>query len=107
MPPEPMLAHTVLFTLRDNSPEARRKLIADCKRHLSQHPGTVFFAAGTLAEDIDWPISDRDFHVALHLVFRDRAAHDAYQDSPEHGMFLEENEGSWKEIRVLDCYVDR
>ncbi len=45
MPPGPMLAHTVLFTLGDNS--------------------------------------------------------------PEHARFLEENEGTWKEIRVLDCYVER
>jgi hypothetical protein len=66
----------------------------------------VFFAVGTLAEDIHWSISDRDFDVALCLVFRDRAAHDTYQDSPEHGKFLEENEGSWSEIRVLDWYVE-
>ena len=101
-----MLAHTVLFTLKDRSEEAKSRLVADCKKYLSSHPGTVFFAAGTLAEDIQWSISDRGFDVALYLVFRDRAAHDAYQDSPEHAAFLEKHSDSWSAIRVLDCYVE-
>jgi len=102
-----MLAHTVLFTLKDKSDEAKWRLVAACKTYLSGHPGTVFFAAGTLAQDIRWPISDRDFDVALHLVFRDRATHDAYQDSAEHGKFLGENEANWQAIRVLDAYVEQ
>ncbi len=61
--------------------------------------------AETLAEDIRWSVSDCDFDVALHLVFENRAAHDAYQDSPQHQRFLEENEGNWKAIRVFDAYV--
>jgi len=106
MPDEKMLAHTVLFTLKDRSPESKTRLVADCKKYLSSHPGTVFFAAGTLAEEIQWSISDRDFDVALYLVFRDRAAHDAYQDSPEHAEFLDKHSATWSAIRVLDCYVE-
>ncbi len=102
-----MLAHTVLFTLEDNSESARRELIEACKKRLSGHPGTVFFAVGTLASDIAWSISDRNFDVALVLVFKDKAAHDAYQESAEHARFLEENEGNWKAIRALDCYVEQ
>ena len=69
-----MLSHDVYFSLKDNSPEAKRKLVAACKKYLSGHPGEVFFAAGTLAEEISWDISDRDFDVALHIVFKDKAA---------------------------------
>jgi quinol monooxygenase YgiN len=100
-----MLAHSVLFKLKDNAPCARQELIAACKRYLSGHEGIVFFAVGQRAEDIDWSVSDRDFDVALHIVFRDRASHDAYQDSPEHTTFLEKYEGNWQRIRAIDAYV--
>jgi hypothetical protein len=101
-----MLAHTVYFTLTDASPAACCKLVEACKRDLSSHPGTVFFAAGTRATDIDWSVSDRDFDVVLHLVFRDRATHDAYQESKQHQRFLEEHESNWSQIRVFDANVE-
>ncbi len=100
--PETMLAHTVLFTLADRSDEARQQLVADCRKYLSGHPGTVFFAVGTLAADIEWSVSDRSFDVALYLVFESRAAHDRYQESDEHGRFLDEHESTWASLRVLD-----
>src|SRR5262245_43436722 len=76
-----MVAHNVYFSLKDNSPEARKKLVAACKKYLSGHPGEVFFAAGTLVEDLDRPVNDRDFDVGLHIIFKDRAAHDKYQEA--------------------------
>jgi len=106
MAQEPMLVHSVYFSLRDNSPEARQTLVAACKKYLTGHAGTAFFAAGTLAHDIRWSVSDCDFDVALHVVFETRAAHDAYQESPQHQQFLEENEGNWSAIRVFDAYVE-
>ena len=101
-----MLAHTIFFTLVDNSREAKHRLVAACREHLSGHPGTVFFAAGIRAEEFQWSVSDLDFDVALYLVFTDKAAQDAYQDSPRHQQFLEENEGNWKALRAFDAYVE-
>jgi hypothetical protein len=101
-----MFAHTVYFSLHDASAAACQKLVAACKRDLSDHPGTVFFAAGTRAADIDWSVSDREFDVVLHLVFQDRAAHDTYQDSKRHQQFLGEHEANWREIRVFDANVE-
>ena len=106
MPSERKLAHSVFFSLVHQSREEKEKLVAACHKYLAGHPGTVFFAAGTLAEDIRWSISDRDFDVALHVVFENRAAHDAYQDSPQHQQFLDETQANWKAIRVFDAYVD-
>ncbi len=106
MATQPQLAHSVYFRLIDRSPEAKQLFVAACKRHLAGHAGTVFFAVGTLTEDIRWPISDTDFDVALHVVFESRAAHDAYQDSPRHEQFLDENAASWESIRVFDAYVE-
>src|SRR5215213_7085967 len=73
------LAHVVVFTLKDHSREAREKFVASCKKYLAGHEGTVSFSVGTIAEDVKEPVSDRDFDVAVHLVFRDKAAGAAYQ----------------------------
>ena len=104
---EPLLAHNVYFTLKDKSEEAKKKLVEACKKHLSNHPGTVFFAAGTLVEELDRSVNDRDFDVGLHLVFKNKAAHDKYQDAPRHLQFIDENQSSWTKVRVFDSYVEQ
>ncbi|HXG09440.1 MAG TPA: Dabb family protein [Gemmataceae bacterium] len=102
---EPMVVHNVYFSLKDNSPQAKEKLVAACKKYLSKHPGEVFFAAGTLAEEFNRPVNDRDFDVALHLVFKNKEAHDKYQDAPRHKQFIDENKDNWKKVRVFDSLV--
>ena len=102
-----MLAHNVYFSLKDNSAAGRQKLIAACNKYLSKHPGTVFFAAGVLAEDLKREVNDRDFDVGLHIVFDSQAAHDKYQDAALHKQFIEENKENWKKVRVFDSVVER
>jgi hypothetical protein len=101
-----MLSHDVYFSLKDNSAEAKKKLVAACQKYLSKHAGTVFFAAGTLAQDLKRPVNDLDFDVALHIVFKDKAAHDQYQDAPRHNQFIDENKDNWKKVRVFDSVVE-
>src|SRR5438094_7679644 len=103
----PMIVHNVYFSLKDNSAAAKEKLIAACKKHLTKHPGEVFFAAGTLAGELNRPVNDRDFDVALHIVFQDRKAHDEYQDAPRHQQFIDENKENWKKVRVFDSLVQQ
>jgi hypothetical protein len=100
-----MLSHSVYFALDDNSDAAVASLVADCKQYLSGHPGEVFFAVGTLAEEFNREVNVRDFDVVLLLVFKDRVAHDTYQDSPRHGQFLDRQSANWKTVRVFDAYV--
>lgn len=102
-----MLSHNVFFTLNDNSVEAKAQLVAACKQFLSDHPGTIFFAVGSLAAEFDRTVNDRQFDVALHVVFEDKAAHDAYQDSASHGQFIGQAEDNWKAVRVFDSYVEQ
>lgn len=100
-----MIAHNVYFTLFDNSAAARQKLLDDCWKYLSIHPGTVYFACGILAEDHVRSVNDRDWDVGLHVVFEDKAAHDYYHDHPDHQKFVAENEGNWKASRVFDTVL--
>jgi Stress responsive A/B Barrel Domain len=102
----PMLAHNVYFALHDNSPAAKAKLIAACNRYLTDHPGTLFYACGTLAEDLKRDVNVRDFDVALHVVFTDQAAHDGYQVADRHERFIAENKSNWKSVRVFDSVVE-
>lgn len=99
------LAHNVFFTLKDPSSENIDALVAACHRYLKSHPGVVFFAAGTLVEELQRPVNDRAFHVALHVVFEDKAAHDVYQTAPDHLTFIEQNKAGWEQVRVFDSYV--
>jgi len=106
-PGRALLAHNVYFSLNDNSDAARENLITACRKYLSGHPGTVFFAAGALAKDLDRPVNDRDFDVALHVVFDSRESHDRYQKDGRHLKFIEENTANWKKVRVFDSYVGK
>ena len=102
---EPMLAHNVFFALHDASEAAKATMVAACKKYLTNHPGTLFFACGTLAKELDRPVNDRGFDIALHLVFQTKAAHDAYQAEPRHDQFIAENKANWKNVRVFDSLV--
>src|SRR5829696_5384654 len=101
-PAGPMIGHMVYFKLKDNTPEARKKLVDACEKYLANHDGVVFFAAGVLADEFKRDVNDRDWDVALHLVFADKAAHDKYQDHMEHTKFIDENKANWAKVRVFD-----
>ena len=101
-----MLAHDVFFSLNDNSKEAVAKLTADCKKYLSGHPGTVWFAAGPLVAENKREVNDREFDVGLHVVFVNKAPHDQYATAERHLKFIAENKANWKKVRVFDSWVE-
>lgn len=102
---KPQIGHMVFFKLKDGTPEARQKLVAACDEFLSGHAGTVYYSAGVIADEFKREVNDRDWDVALHLVFADKAAHDVYQDHPRHLKFIEANKDSWAKVRVFDPEV--
>jgi hypothetical protein len=99
------LAHIVYFTLKDSSPSAIEALVAACDKYLSGHPGTIYYSAGSLVPDLTREVNQRDWDVALHVVFDSRASHDAYQTAPRHQQFIDENKPTWAKVRVFDAYV--
>jgi hypothetical protein len=102
---EAQLAHMVFFTLKDSNDANRKRLVEACKKYLNGHEGVVYFSVGTLNDTLKREVNDRDFDVALHLVFRDNAAHDRYQDHARHKSFIEENSALWSRVRVFDSDV--
>lgn len=100
-----MISHDVYFTLNDDSEAAQNSLVEACHTYLKDHPGVVFFAAGRLAEGLDRPVNDRDFHVGLHVIFDSRASHDAYQTAETHLRFIAENKENWQQVRVFDTEI--
>ncbi len=101
------LAHMVFFGLKDRSQEARNKLIASCEKYLSGHEGSVYFSVGTRAEDVDEPVSVKDFDVALHVVFASKEGKLKYLKSHRHDQFVEENKALFDKVRVFDSYLVR
>jgi hypothetical protein len=101
----PQIVHNVFFSLFDNSPAARQKLVDACRKYLSGNPGEVYFSAGVLCESLTRPVNDREFDVGLHVVFRSMVDHDVYQKDPRHVQFIEENKPTWKKVRVFDSEV--
>lgn len=101
------LAHMVFFGLKDRSPEARQKFVESCRKHLSGHEGVTYFSVGVIAEDEDVqePVSVKDFDVALHAVFENKAAKAKYLKSPRHDAFVAENKESFAGVRVFDSFL--
>src|SRR5262245_17809089 len=89
------LVHNVYFSLKDSSADSRKKFIAACKKYLTKHKGEVYFAVGPIVDELKREVNDRDFDVALTIVFKNKATHDEYQDAKRHLQFIEENKDSW------------
>lgn len=99
------VGHMVFFKLKESTPATRKQLVDACHKYLSGHEGTLYFSVGVLAEDFNREVNDRDFDVALHLVFANKAAHDKYQEHPRHIQFIQENRQLWSKVRVFDSYL--
>ena len=104
---EPQLAHMVFFALKDHSKESRERFLASCDKYLSEHEGTVYYSVGTIAEDkdVEEPVSVKDFDVALHVVFENKAAKARYLASERHKQFVDENRESFAGVRVFDSFL--
>jgi heme-degrading monooxygenase HmoA len=101
-----MLAHSVYFSLHDRSQASVARMLAACRQYLTGHPGTRFFACGTPNQELVRPVNDRDFDIALLIVFDSKESHDAYQEAPAHEKFIAENKPSWRQVRVFDADVE-
>lgn len=100
------ISHMVYFELSDASEQNVQHMLSEMKKYLDDHPGLDFFACGVLNQELSREVNDKDFHVSLHTIFADRAAHDAYQVHERHLAFIENNKEGWKKVRVFDSNLE-
>ncbi|MBA62275.1 MAG: stress responsive protein [Planctomycetaceae bacterium] len=99
------VAHMVFFTLDDGSQEAVDNLIDACNNYLTGHDGTVYYSVGVRGSEFSREVNNQTYHVGLHVVFENKAAHDQYQSHERHLTFIAENKGNWASVDIFDTYV--
>ncbi len=94
--------HNVFFWLRDGGDAADASRIANgCTTHLTGIPGVLRLTVGSPA-GTDRGVVDNSYGVALLMEFADEAAHDVYQDHPDHLRFIDECSKFWSRVQVYD-----
>jgi hypothetical protein len=98
-----MLIHAVFFWLDPKLTGAQRARFRSEVEKLSGVATIEKIYVGVPATELaERAVTERSFDVALTIVFRDAAAHDAYQVDPIHVAFVEGNQASWVRVQVFD-----
>lgn len=98
-----MLVHTVYFWLKSEITAAQR---AEFRRGVESLAGIKAVDAvyvGTPAATEKRPIIDDTYAVALTVMCRDLAAHDAYQVDPLHLAFIANFKSFWSRVQIYDA----
>jgi hypothetical protein len=97
-----MMVHAVFFWLRPGLTDAQRSSFrAEVARLAAARTvGTIY--VGGPAPTPEREVTEKGFDLALTIIFKDTAAHDAYQVDPVHLAFVERNRHLWTRVQVFD-----
>jgi hypothetical protein len=98
-----MLIHSVYFWLKPELTGAQRAEFRRGVESLAGIKSTDQVHVGAPAPLPDRPVVDKSYSVALTVVFRDLASHDAYQTDPLHLAFLASFKGFWTRVQIYDA----
>lgn len=98
-----MLVHSVYFWLRPELTEAQRAAFRQGVESLAGIKAVTQLYVGTPARTQKRPIIDDSYSVALTVVCRDVAAHDAYQVDPVHLAFVNQFKTYWSRVQIYDA----
>jgi hypothetical protein len=99
-----MLVHTVLFWLRkDLTPAQREEFLTQGLKSLRPIKSVSELHVGTPAPIVPRPVVDASYSFALTALFKDVAAHDAYQVDPVHKAFVERFKPYWERVQIYDA----
>lgn len=98
-----MLIHTVYFWLKPELTAAQRAEFRAGVEALSKIKSADALYIGVPAKTTDRPIIDKSFSVAMTLVCKDVAAHDAYQIDPIHEDFVNKFKTYWSKVQIYDA----
>ena len=102
-----MHLHNVFFSLKDTSSASVESLLNDCQQYLSVQSGIVSISCGVRESELAREVNDQDFDVSLHILFKTRSDHDAYQTDEQHQTFIDRNQDNWAKVRVFDTVVSQ
>lgn len=98
-----MLVHTVYFWLK---PEITAAQLAEFRRgveSLGAIKAVDKLYVGTPAKTEKRPIIDDSYSVALTVLCKDVAAHDAYQVDAIHLAFINQFKSFWSRVQIYDA----
>jgi hypothetical protein len=98
-----MLVHTVYFWLKPELTAAQRAEFRRGVESLSGIKAVDAVYVGTPAPTEKRPIIDDSYSVALTVMCRDVAAHDAYQVDPLHLAFINSFKSFWSRVQIYDA----
>lgn len=98
-----MLVHTVVFYLKPELTPERRETFRRSLASLEGVPSIEAFYLGTPAAVAPRPVVDLGFDFSITCVFKDLAAHDAYQVHPLHQEFLASQRECWARVQIYDA----
>ena len=97
-----MFYHAVHFWLKDDLTAEQRAAFLGGLQSLSNCETTESVRVGVPAQT-PRDIVDNSFDYQLLVVFKDKEAHDIYQDSdPVHKAFVDNFLGTWTKIMIFD-----
>ena len=97
-----MLVHSVYFYLKPELSAAQIEGLFASAESLKSIPSVEQVFTGKPAPVAARPVLDKSYGLALNVLFKDVASHDAYQVHPLHKAFLEQNKGLWSRVAVFD-----
>jgi quinol monooxygenase YgiN len=100
-----LLGHNLFFSLKEPTEENKAALIQACEEFLSQHPGLIFFAVGTRDEKLNGAFNDKNYDVALHMVFQNKQALSTYARTDAHQKFVAKCTPMLSGLRIFDSSV--
>ena len=96
-----MFIHNVYFWLKDGLTDADRRSFEQGLDLLLSIDSVERSYRGVPA-DTDRPVIDRTYSYGIAVVFRDQAAHDAYQADAKHDQFRDECAQYWRKVQIYD-----
>jgi hypothetical protein len=98
-----MLIHTVYFWLKPELTAAQRAEFRAAVETLGGIKAVEKVYVGTPAATERRAIIDASYDVALTVICRDVAAHDAYQVDPLHLAFVKQCNTFWSRVQIYDA----
>ena len=98
-----MLVHSVFFWLKPDLTETQRAEFTRSLNALSQITSVSQTFIGSPAATGKRAVVDDSYTFALTLLFRDMAAHDAYQIDPLHKAFVSGCAPFWTKVQIYDA----